>query len=204
MKGSIFVVSAPSGSGKSTLCERVIQRLPNLIPSISYTTRPPRGNEVNGRDYFFVSEDEFNSMIKKGAFAEWAEIYSFHYGTPKEFLENHIERGIDVVLSIDVQGAMKLKSTPFRPVRIFLLPPSIDELKRRLIARGTDSESYINLRLERAIEEMSHWKDYEYVVINDDLEGAVKEIESIVIAHRRRTNRVAEEVLRVLERSGLR
>ncbi len=203
MKGCIFVVSAPSGSGKSTLCEKLSMRLPNLIRSISHTTRPPRGKEENGKDYFFVSEDEFDSMIEKGAFVEWAEIYSFRYGTSKEFLLEQIKKGVDVVLSIDVQGAMKLESTPFQPVRIFLLPPSIDELMRRLIGRGTETENSIDLRVERAKEEMKHWNEYDYVVVNDHLEEAAKEIESIVIAHRRSTNRVAEEVLRILERSGI-
>lgn len=203
MKGCIFVVSAPSGSGKSTLCEKLSMRLPNLIRSISHTTRPPRGKEENGKDYFFVSEDEFDSMIEKGAFAEWAEIYSFRYGTSKEFLLEQIKKGVDVVLSIDVQGAMKLESTPFQPVRIFLLPPSIDELMRRLIGRGTETENSIDLRVERAKEEMRHWNEYDYVVVNDHLEEAAKEIESVVIAHRRSTNRVAEEVLRILERSGI-
>jgi guanylate kinase len=203
MKGCIFVVSAPSGSGKSTLCEKLSMRLPNLIRSISHTTRPPRGKEENGKDYFFVSEDEFDSMIEKGAFAEWAEIYSFRYGTSKEFLLEQIKKGVDVVLSIDVQGAMKLESTPFQPVKIFLLPPSIDELMRRLIGRGTETENSIDLRVERAKEEMRHWNEYDYVVVNDHLEEAAKEIESIVIAHRRSTNRVAEEVLRILERSGI-
>lgn len=203
MKGCIFVVSAPSGSGKSTLCEKLSMRLPNLIRSISHTTRPPRGKEENGKDYFFVSEDEFDSMIEKGAFAEWAEIYSFRYGTSKEFLLEQIKKGVDVVLSIDVQGAMKLESTPFQPVRIFLLPPSIDELMRRLIGRGTETENSIDLRVERAKEEMRHWNEYDYVVVNDHLEEAAKEIESIVIAHRRSTNRVSKEVLRILERSGI-
>jgi guanylate kinase len=203
MKGCIFVVSAPSGSGKSTLCEKLSMRLPNLIRSISHTTRPPRGKEENGKDYFFVSEDEFDSMIEKGAFAEWAEIYSFRYGTSKEFLLEQIKKGVDVVLSIDVQGAMKLESTPFQPVKIFLLPPSIDELMRRLIGRGTETENSIDLRVERAKEEMRHWNEYDYVVVNDHLEEAAKEIESVVIAHRRSTNRVAEEVLRILERSGI-
>lgn len=203
MKGCIFVVSAPSGSGKSTLCEKLSMRLPNLIRSISHTTRPPRGKEENGKDYFFVSVDEFDSMIEKGAFAEWAEIYSFRYGTSKEFLLEQIKKGVDVVLSIDVQGAMKLESTPFQPVRIFLLPPSIDELMRRLIGRGTETENSIDLRVERAKEEMRHWNEYDYVVVNDHLEEAAKEIESIVIAHRRSTNRVSKEVLRILERSGI-
>jgi guanylate kinase len=203
MKGCIFVVSAPSGSGKSTLCERLISRLPNLIRSISHTTRPPRGNEVNGKDYFFVSEEDFGSMIEKGAFAEWAEIYSFRYGTSKEFLLEQIEKGVDVVLSIDVQGVMKLESTPFQPVRIFLLPPSIDELLRRLIGRGTETEKAIDLRIERAKEEMRQWNEYDYVIVNDHLEKALKEMESIVIAERKSTDRVAEEVLRILERSGI-
>jgi len=203
MRGNVFVMSAPSGTGKSTICEILTKRLPNLIRSVSYTTRPPRSNETNGKDYFFISRKEFDSMIEMDAFAEWAEIYSHRYGTSRAFLLAHIEKGLDVILSIDVQGAMKLETSIFNPLRIFLLPPSLEELKRRLVNRGSEKEDFIRVRLDSALKEMRYWKQYDYIVVNDRLDEAAKQVESIIISQRRKTDKVENEVTSLLRSFGI-
>lgn len=189
-KGSLFIVSAPSGAGKTTLCKEVVLSLPNLKESVSYTTRPPRIGEVNDRDYTFISKAEFKLMVERGEFVEWAEVHGELYGTSKKRLEELMSSGIDVIMDIDVQGAMQLKEKYREGIYIFVLPPSMEALKERLRARMANSEEEIEERLRRAVEEMKYYYKYDYVIINDTLENALKELEAIIISHRVRTVRI--------------
>jgi guanylate kinase len=190
-KGSLFIVSAPSGAGKTTLCKEVVLSLPNLKESVSYTTRPPRIGEVNDRDYTFISKAEFRTMVERGEFVEWAEVHGELYGTSKKRLEELMSSGIDVIMDIDVQGAMQLKEKYREGIYIFVLPPSLEALKERLRARMANSEEEIEERLRRAVvEEMKYYYKYDYVIINDTLENALKELEAIIISHRVRRVRI--------------
>src|SRR5215217_3675785 len=152
-QGILFIISAPSGAGKTTLASRLFQEAPDLRPSISYTTRASRTGEVNGRDYHFVNEEQFVQMRNAGAFAEWASVHEFCYGTPRAPVDDAIKQGRDLLLDIDVQGATQLKATYPEAVSLFVLPPSWHELERRLRGRGTDTEAVITRRLHRAREE---------------------------------------------------
>jgi len=178
----LVVVSAPSGTGKTTLCARLLKEIPELVLSISTTTRSPRGTEKNGVEYFFVPKDEFQKKIAGQRFAEWAEVHGNFYGTSKDFIETAFSAGKSLLLDIDVQGAAQLKNAyPTETVRIFLKPPSMEELERRLRSRGTDSEESIAKRLRAAAEEMAHEEHFDYVVVNDTLEHAYFELTGIVL-----------------------
>lgn len=178
----LIVLSAPSGTGKTTLCSRLLREIPELVLSISTTTRAPRGAEKDGTAYFFVSKDEFKKKIADERFAEWAEVHGNFYGTTKDFVESTFSRGKSLLLDIDVQGAAELhRSYPKETVRIFLRPPSMAELERRLRARATDSEESIQKRLLAAAEEMNHMERFDHVVVNDDLERAYFELAGIVL-----------------------
>jgi guanylate kinase len=183
-RGNIFIVSAPSGSGKTTLCRELISLLDNLKFSVSFTTRPPRPQEVNNVDYTFISREEFQLMINREEFIEWSEIHNELYGTAKKRLEELVSSGIDVILDIDTQGAMQLKEKYKQGVYIFILPPSIEVLKERLEKRMTDSSEEIEKRLKSALYEIKSYYIYDYVIINDILKDALKEFEAIIIAHR--------------------
>ncbi|OHE60115.1 MAG: guanylate kinase [Thermodesulfovibrio sp. RBG_19FT_COMBO_42_12] len=183
-RGSLFIVSAPSGSGKTTLCKKLVSSLPNLKFSVSYTTRHPRPGEVNNRDYTFITRNEFMSMVDKKEFIEWAEIHGEFYGTSKKMLEELIGSGIDVILDIDTQGAMQLKKKYGEGTYIFVLPPSIEVLRERLEKRMTDLKEEIEKRLKMASVEIKSYYTYDYVIINDTFEDALKELESIIISHR--------------------
>lgn len=183
-KGSLFIVSAPSGAGKTTLCKEVVLSLPGLKESVSYTTRPPRIGEVNDRDYTFISKAEFKLMVERGEFVEWAEVHGELYGTSKKRVEELMSSGIDVIMDIDVQGAMQLREKYREGIYIFVLPPSMEALKERLRARMANSEEEIEERLRRAVEEMKYYYKYDYVIINDTLENALKELEAIIISHK--------------------
>ncbi|MBI5212574.1 MAG: guanylate kinase [Nitrospirae bacterium] len=183
-KGSLFVVSAPSGAGKTTLCWKLCDSLAGIRHSVSYTTRSPRPGETNGVHYTFVDEDEFRSMITEGEFVEWAEVHGNFYGTSKKRIEDMTDAGSDVILDIDVQGARQIKEHFPDSVLIFVLPPSMEALKERLAGRKTDSEDVIKMRLQNAIDEIKEYKNYDYVIVNDSLDNALKEISSIVIAER--------------------
>jgi guanylate kinase len=185
-KGSLFIVSAPSGTGKTTLCKKLVSKLPNLKFSVSYTTRHPRQGEVNNRDYTFISRDEFKSMLDKEEFIEWAKIHGEFYGTSKKKLEKLMNSGIDIILDIDTQGAMKLKKKCREGTYIFVLPPSMDILKKRLKKRMTNSKEEIEKRLKRAIFEIEKYHKYDYVIINHKLADAINELKAIVTAHRAR------------------
>ncbi len=187
-KGKVFVISAPSGSGKTTLCAKLISSLSGkrkLVRSVSATTRRARRGEREGQEYFFISNHEFIKKRKAGRFLEWARVLGSFYGTPREFVREHIGRGDDVLLSIDVQGAMKVKRKAPRAVFIFILPPSFCELERRLRRRSTENKRDIIRRLKLAEKEMSFIENYDYVVLNDKLVKALKELKRIIRRERK-------------------
>lgn len=185
----LIVVSAPSGAGKTTLCEEAVRRLPRLVHSVSYTTRPPRLDERDGRDYHFVDEATFRQMVAEGAFAEWATVHGHLYGTSRKDLEAHWAAGNDVILDIDTQGAAILRKGHRDGVFIFILPPSFAQLETRLRARRTDAPEEIARRLAKARTEMAAYHEYEYVVVNDDVERAVGVLCAIITAERSKSRR---------------
>lgn len=188
--GNVFVISAPSGTGKSTLTQRLVSRTDGLIFSISTTTRPPREGEVEGRDYFFVDADTFDARIAEGGFLEWVEVYGNRYGTGRDWIIEQLGKGVDVLLDIETMGAAALKERMPDAVMIFLLPPSAAELERRLRGRGKDSEEQIRLRLAYARNELEHFAEYDHLIVNDDLEAAYRQLESVVLAARSRRSRM--------------
>ncbi len=179
-KGDLFVLSAPSGAGKTTLCKRILAKFNHIIYSVSYTTRNPRQGETDGKDYNFVSKSLFEDMIKNNEFIEYALVHGNYYGTSKKWLNERLEQGKDIVLDIDVQGAIQLKKIFSNAILIFILPPSLEELENRLRLRNTDNPDIIRLRLDNARQEIKGLNIYDYAVINDDLEKAVIELESII------------------------
>jgi guanylate kinase len=189
-KGSIFIVSAPSGAGKTTMCKQIIMSVENIRPSVSFTTRPPRAGEIPDEDYCFVSEEEFNAMIERSDFVEWARVHGNLYGTSRLKLEELIRAGHDVLLDIDTQGARQIQSSFSNAVYIFILPPSMKELKHRLEGRMSNSVEDMNRRLQRAVEEIKEYKMYDYVIVNDILENSLEKLEAIIIAERLRSDKV--------------
>lgn len=180
-KGRLIIISAPSGTGKTSVIQRFLATHPNMIHSVSCTTRPIRAGEADGRDYHFIGEEAFQAMIGRGEFAEQAQVHNYRYGTPRKPLEDALKRGMDVLLDLDVQGGLCLKKMFGRQaVTIFLLPPSVQELERRLNFRGTDSPETRKIRLENAKKEMTFRDSYDHQVINGALEEACKEIERIL------------------------
>ena len=195
-RGILFFLSAPSGAGKTTLSARLLQQVQNLSLSISYTTRQPRAGEVHGREYHFVSEDEFLRLQKQNAFAEWAQVHDCFYGTARAPLEAALAHGSDLLLDIDVQGVKQLKPQyPTASVAIFLLPPSWYELERRLRGRGTDTEERIAHRLRRARDEARELSVYDYWIVNDQIERATATLHAIVVAERARVARLQERTV---------
>ena len=176
----LIVVSGPSCSGKGTICQMLRRELPDLVYSISLTTRHPRPNEKNGVDYIFVSREEFQKHIDAGDFLEWAEVYGNYYGTLRSTVEENLQAGKDVLLELDIQGGQQVKRVFPDAVLIFIMPPSLDELSKRIIGRGTDDEKTINLRLSCAPDELLAAKKYDYVVYNDVIERAVQELLTII------------------------
>lgn len=189
-KGNIFVVSAPSGAGKTTMCKQIIRIVGNIKPSVSFTTRTPRPGEVSDEDYCFVGEAEFRTMIDRGDFVEWALVHGNLYGTSRRQLEELISAGYDVLLDIDTQGARQIRKFFNNGVYIFILPPSMTELKRRLEGRMSNSLEDMNRRLERAIDEIKEYYIYDYVIVNDILENSLKKLEAIIIAERLRSSKI--------------
>ena len=189
-RGIIFVISAPSGAGKTTLSRRAAVAFADLFLSVSYTTRPPRAGEADGRDYHFVDEERFRALREGGALAEWAEVHGFTYGTPRAPLEDALGAGTDVLLDIDVQGARRIKSVFPEAVSVFILPPSWEELERRLRRRRSDDAAAIARRLKRAREEAEELPLYDYLIRNDDLETAVGVLTAIITAERARVCRI--------------
>lgn len=192
-RGNIFVLSAPSGAGKSTLAKRLVREVEGLIFSISFTTRPPREGERDGVDYFFVDEDRFDAMVEAGGFVEWVRVYDRRYGTSRDWLEQTLATGVDVLLDIETTGALNIHRALPDATMIFLLPPTAQELERRLRGRGTDGEEQVAVRLNHARHEMELFEAYDYLVVNDDLDRASRELESVVRAVRaQRENRIAK------------
>lgn len=196
MKGSILIVSAPSGAGKTTLCRRLTEVVPRIVHSISYTTRQAREGEVEGRDYFFVDEEWFMRMVADGEFLEWAEVHGNLYGTSRVKLFEIMEGGIDVILDIDTQGAAQIRQKGIDATFIFVLPPSLEILRKRLMSRKTDSEEVILRRLKKAREEIGDYRLYDYVIVNDDLAVALKELGSVVLSRRLHISRIDHEWIR--------
>lgn len=198
-EGIILIISAPSGAGKTTLCHNLLKRFPNMRESISYTTRAPRACEIHGDDYFFVSREEFQRMVDEDAFAEWAEVHGNLYGTALATIDEARKNGVDLVLDIDCQGARRLKEQIERCVYIFILPPSMEELRRRLESRSSDPQDIIDRRLERAAGEIREARWYDYIIINDQLDAAFEELSAIVVAHGRRTFRMLGQVAKLFD-----
>lgn len=189
-KGRLFVVSAPSGAGKTTLCEQIIKRVPAVVRSVSMTTRRKRPGEKEGRDYFFVSSGIFNKNLKDNKFIEHAKVFDNYYGTPRKFVESNLSKNKDVVLTIDVQGAMQIRKNFKKDcVFIFILPPSIKDLRIRLCKRKTDSNRQINQRLRVAKKELAFLKYYDYEIINNDIKTAFEQLKAIFIASRCKRNK---------------
>jgi len=195
-EGILFIISAPSGAGKTTLCKEVVDILPNLLHSVSYTTRSPRSGEVHGHDYFFISQSEFEKMMTAGEFAEWAEVHGNFYGTAIKTLEEYRANGIDVILDIDCQGARQLKERYRQGVFIFILPPSFKELRRRLDLRNSDSDDVKERRIRNAAEEIKESGWYDYIIVNDVYSKAVEKLKAVLIAEQCRTPRMLGEVAR--------
>ena len=188
--GNVFVVSAPSGTGKSTLSQRLIERVPDLVFSTSVTTRPPRPGEVEGEDYFFVDDEKFDAMVRAGEFVEWVQVYARRYGTSRPWLEGVLAGGKDVLLDIETTGALNIRRAIPDAVMIFILPPSVQALEARLRGRGKDSEDQMELRLRHARHELDLYHAYDYLIVNDDLERAYRQFESVIWATRARRERM--------------
>ncbi len=186
VKGTLYVVASPSGGGKTSLIKALIESVDNIEVSISHTTRPQREGEVQQQHYFFIQEEEFKGMVASQAFIEHACVFGHYYGTSKEQIESRLEQGMDVLLDIDWQGARQLNSLFTNVVSIFILPPSLEVLRQRLCARAQDEDDTINKRMQKAKDEISHYKEFDYIVINDDFDKALTDICSIVYAERLR------------------
>jgi guanylate kinase len=182
--GNLFVVAAPSGAGKSSLVKALMELDSRVQPSVSHTTRPPRGQEKHGREYFFVSPQDFDSLVLADGFVEWAFVHGHRYGTSKRAIEERIAQGADVILEIDFQGALQIKRIFNNAVLIFILPPSWEELRSRLQRRGEDSAQNIELRLQNAAEEMAQVREFDFVIINELFERALFDLKAIVHAQR--------------------
>jgi guanylate kinase len=179
-RGRLFIISAPSGTGKTTLCSAVLNRFPGMRYSVSFTTRKPRNGERNGIEYHFIKKNDFKDKIKEGKWAEWAEVHGNYYGTSAEWLDKELDSGWDIILDIDVQGAIRLLEKYPESISVFIMPPSMEELKRRLELRGTDSSEVIARRLENAVVEMTKKDFYLHVIVNDQLHKAIEQLVTII------------------------
>jgi guanylate kinase len=186
-KNLLFIVSGPSGVGKSTLCRHILQHMPALRLSVSCTTRQPRSGETDGREYRFITEEEFRKKIEAHAFAEWAEVYGQLYGTPWKELEQELGSQTDILLDIDVQGARQVMQTLQKAVSIFIFPPSLEILQKRLAERGTDSSEEQARRFQKAKDEMNSYTEYHYTIRNETLERAIGELQAVIVAERVRS-----------------
>ncbi|MGZ4032270.1 MAG: guanylate kinase [Tumebacillaceae bacterium] len=183
-KGLLIVLSGPSGAGKGTVCKAMLPTMTTTNYSVSCTTRSPREGEVEGVNYFFKSVEEFKGMIERDELLEWAEVYTNFYGTPRKYVDETLEAGENVLLEIDIQGALQVKKKFPNGVFIFLIPPSLDELRSRILGRGSETEESFNRRFGAASDEMSYISEYDYVVVNDEVENAAAKIKSIITAEK--------------------
>lgn len=188
-KGVLLVLSGPSGAGKGTICHKLREKRNDLSYSVSATTRSPRKGEVDGKDYFFITIDRFKEMIANDEMLEYAEIYGNYYGTPKPYVMNILDQGKDVVLEIDPQGALQIKKHFPDAIFVFIVPPSLDELTKRIYNRGTDSEEVIKRRLSAATSELEYASKYDYIIVNDEVEKATNKVSNIIDAERNRAVR---------------
>jgi guanylate kinase len=188
-QGILLILSGPSGAGKGTICNKLLEKREDLSYSVSCTTRAPRKGEVDGVNYFFVSREKFEDMIKNDELIEYAEVYGNYYGTPRSYVLNQVQRGKDVVLEIDPQGALQIKEHFSDAVFVFIVPPSLKELSARIYKRGTDKESVIKKRLSAATDELKYASKYDYIVVNDDVEKATRKVDNIINAERNRVVR---------------
>jgi guanylate kinase len=189
-QGLLIVISGPSGAGKGTICKALLQKNKDLKISVSCTTRSPREGEREGINYYFVSKEKFQDMIEKNEFLEYATVYGNYYGTPRKYVEEELKKGNDVILEIDIQGALMVKERYPEGVFIFILPPSMEELKNRIIKRGSETEDSLNTRFTAAFEEIKYMSKYDYAVVNDYVDEAVKKIECIIVAEKCKCNRM--------------
>ena len=187
MSGQLFVISGPSGVGKSTLISAIRERTDGLGYSVSHTSRSPRGAEVDGKDYHFVDRESFEGLIESGAFLEWARVYHDYYGTSYEAVKEPIETGMDVLLDVDTRGARNIKDHYDECVLVYILPPSLEALERRLKARGMDTEVVQRMRFEKAVNEIGECRWYDFIIINDEIEKAIGELQAVITAERCRS-----------------
>lgn len=198
MKGNLYIITSPSGGGKGTLIKRVLPTIDNLSYSISYTTRNIREGEVNSVQYYFVTKENFSELIEKGEFLEFAEVHNNFYGTSKSQVAKETNNGNDIILEIDVQGAEVVKNKLPKSVGIFILPPSFEVLSKRLIERNTESQENLSIRLTNAKKEVKRYSEFDYVVVNDELEKAVEDLRSIIIAERLKRDRQIDHLQDIL------
>ncbi|PPD34220.1 MAG: guanylate kinase [Methylomonas sp.] len=197
--GKLYIISAPSGAGKTSLVKQLRGELDKLVVSVSHTTRSMRSGEKHGSDYFFVSVDEFKAMIEAQAFLEHAQVFDNFYGTAQKTVEYKLAQGLDVILEIDWQGAQQVRQMLSESISIFILPPSIDVLKQRLQNRGQDTEETITRRMRDAVTEMSHYPEFDYLIVNDDFSMALNQLKSIIIANRQLQHRQQQLLAPLLE-----
>lgn len=197
-RGVLYVVSSPSGGGKGTLIRRMLEVVPDLGYSVSYTTRAPRNGEVNGREYFFVDRAKFEEMVAAGDFLEWANVHGNLYGTSKRQVVDETTAGHELVLEVDVQGAASVSQLPLESVSIFILPPSLEILRQRLLTRGTDTAEQLELRLRNAPSELEQYTMFDYVIFNDDVERASAQLAAIISAERAKRSRQEALVKQVI------
>jgi guanylate kinase len=201
-RGMLIVVSSPSGGGKGTLIDRVLKTVPDLAFSVSYTTRAPRGSEQNGREYFFVDESAFRTMIDRGEFLEWADVYGHLYGTSASQVARERAAGHDIILEIDVQGAESIRHKVADAISVFILPPSFELLRKRLVARATDSAADLQRRLQGAPAEVAQYEHFDYVILNDDINRASQQLAAVIYAERARRERQQVTLREALEDFG--
>ncbi|HWI65911.1 MAG TPA: guanylate kinase [Symbiobacteriaceae bacterium] len=202
VKGLLIVVTGPSAVGKGTICDALRQVAADVRWSVSCTTRPARPGEVHGREYFFISHEEFQRRIHAGELLEWAQVYQNWYGTPRQYVDEMIDAGYNMILDIDMQGARRVREMYPGSVFVFVIPPSMEALRQRIMGRGTESEESVQIRLQQAPKWIEEGLQYDYVIVNDDLQSAVKHLRSIIDAEKSRTTRRGGALIRQLLEKG--
>ncbi|MDY6012863.1 guanylate kinase [Clostridium sp.] len=194
-KGVLLVISGPSGAGKGTICKALLEKHKDIYLSVSATTREPREGEVHGVNYFFTTKEDFLKKVEEGDFLEHAEVYGNYYGTPKSSVQKMLDEGRDVILEIDIQGALKVKENWEEGIFIFILPPSMEELKQRIIKRGSETPESLMTRFKSAYKEINYISKYNYAVVNDEIDTAVAKLEAIIVAEKCRVDRMKNKIL---------